>query len=199
MSSQSVPLILASTSPRRRELLGSLGLAFEIRPSHADESFAPGLAPDRIVRELAEKKARAVLESMTETEHGTVVIGSDTIVVLDGEVLGKPADRADAARMLGMLAGRTHEVYTGVACLQAGTGLSRIFFRRTFVKMKPFGDAVIDRYIETGEPGDKAGAYAIQGLGSTLVDSIEGCYFNVVGLPLSLLAEQLADFGIEVI
>ncbi|WP_276352831.1 Maf family protein [Cohnella caldifontis] len=191
-------LILASSSPRRQELAGSLGLPVLIRPSHADESTPAGWAPDRVVEELAARKAAVVWERSREDVQGpAVVVGSDTIVYIDGRILGKPRDEADAEAMLSLLSGRTHEVYTGVCCIGLPDGVRVIGHRRTCVRMRALSTEQIRRYVASGEPMDKAGAYGIQGLGAVLVESLEGCYFNVVGLPLSLLAVQLESFGVN--
>lgn len=192
-------LILASTSPRRRELLASLQLPFEVVPSHADESVQRGLSPEKIVETLALRKAGAVAQTVREQYDNALIIGSDTIVVLDGEILGKPVDEADAVRMITALQGRTHRVFTGVACIHTGTGEQNIGYRETSVTMKPLDAKTIAAYVKTGEPADKAGAYAIQGFGATLIEGIQGCYFNVVGLPLSLLSDMLSGFGISVL
>ncbi|AOK89499.1 Maf family protein [Paenibacillus sp. SEL1] len=192
-------IILASTSPRRKELLAFLRLPFEVVPSHADESTPESWTPQQIVETLAARKAEAVVNTATQSKEAGLVIGSDTIVVLDGSVLGKPADHADAVRMLTALQGRTHRVYTGVACIHTGTGEMLVRHRQTEVTMKPLSQEQIVAYVNTGEPSDKAGAYGIQGMGATLVESIQGCYFNVVGLPLSLLSDMLSDFGVNVL
>ncbi|MHB0860669.1 Maf family protein [Paenibacillus sp. SEL3] len=192
-------IILASTSPRRKELLAFLRLPFEVVPSHADESTPESWTPQQIVETLAARKAQAVVNTVTQSKEAGLVIGSDTIVVLDGSVLGKPADHADAVRMLTALQGRTHRVYTGVACIHTGTGEVLVRHRQTEVTMKPLSQKQIVAYVNTGEPSDKAGAYGIQGMGATLVESIQGCYFNVVGLPLSLLSDMLSDFGVNVL
>lgn len=191
-------IILASTSPRRRELVASLHIPFDIVPSHAEESTPEGWSPDRIVTELAKRKAEAVYRQLDDKDRHGVIVGSDTIVVRDGTVLGKPADQREAASMLRSLQGRSHEVYTGVACIDSRTGASKVDYRRTVVTMRALREEEIEAYAASGEGLDKAGAYAIQGLGATIVIGIEGCYFNVVGLPLSLLAEMLASFGIQV-
>jgi septum formation protein len=190
-------LALASSSPRRRELIGLLGLPARVVPSSADESTPPGWPPSRIVEELACRKAQAVIGRLEAKEGETlIVVGSDTIVVLDGDVLGKPADEEEAAAMLRRLSGRTHEVYTGVACIERRSGRTHIAHRVTSVRMKELSEDRIARYVASGEPLDKAGSYGIQGRGSLLVEGIEGCYFNVVGLPLSLLADLLEHYGI---
>jgi len=190
-------LVLASSSPRRQELIRMLGLPVVVRPSRVPETVAPGLAPCDIVKQLSLMKAEAVARETADAD--AVVVGSDTIVVLEGRVLGKPADRAEAARMLDMLQGKTHEVYSGVALIDTATGNRAVECRMTKVTMKPLDRSRIERYVETGEPLDKAGAYAIQGVGATLIESIEGDYFNVVGLPLSLLSDMLKTFGFDLI
>ena len=192
-------IILASTSPRRQELIASLRIPFEIMGSDADEDTPFGWSPDKIVETLSLRKADAVYRKLSETCGSAVIVGSDTIVVLEGDILGKPADEQDAVRMLSGLQGRTHKVYTGVACVDAETGRSIVRHRVTSVRMKPLSEEEIVSYVRSGEPADKAGAYAIQGLGATIVDSIEGDYFNVVGLPLSLLSDMLEEMGITVL
>lgn len=191
-------LILASSSPRRRELIQTLGLPVVIRASEADETVKPGLTPAQIVETLSVRKAEAVRSTLARDE-GTVVIGSDTIVVLDDRVLGKPKDETEAAEMLGSLQGRAHEVFSGVAVMDVPGRRTETAHRRTKVYMKPLSADQIASYIRTGEPRDKAGAYAIQGIGATIVEGIEGDYFNVVGLPLALLAELLGRFHIRVL
>lgn len=190
-------IILASGSPRRRELLSLLGLPFEVVTSDTDESTPPDWAPERIVRSLAQRKAEAVMNSCTP--RNIVIIGSDTIVVLDGLVLGKPVDKQDSRTMLAALQGRSHQVYTGVACIGMPEGKTVVDHRVTTVAMRSLSLEEIDAYVATGEPADKAGSYAIQGLGSTFVEKIDGCYFNVVGLPLALLGSMLSQFGIQVL
>ncbi|KJD46138.1 Maf family protein [Paenibacillus terrae] len=192
-------IILASTSPRRKELLSFLRLPFDVMPSHADESTPESWTPQQIVETLAVRKAEVVVSIASQSEEDGLVIGSDTIVVLDGLVLGKPVDHADAVRMLTALQGRTHRVFTGVACIYTATGKTLVSHRQTEVTMKPLSHEQIVAYVNTGEPSDKAGAYGIQGLGATLVESIQGCYFNVVGLPLSLLSDMLSEFGVSVL
>jgi septum formation protein len=194
-------LVLASSSPRRRELVASLDLSLPvlILSTDADETTPADWAPAQIVEQLALRKARAAV-SMLSGEHAdaSLVIGADTIVVLDGEAMGKPRDREEAGSMLSRLQGRTHEVYTGIACIGTHDDRELIAHRMTRVTMKPLELPVIERYVATGEPMDKAGAYAIQGLGAALVEGIEGCYFNVVGLSLSLLSDMLSEFGVDV-
>ncbi len=191
-------LILASSSPRRRELIQTFQLPVVIAPSYADESFEPGTRPDAIVRELSLRKAAAAREALDSSADG-IVIGSDTIVVLKGEVLGKPTDDQDAARMLQQLQGQVHEVYTGVACIDTRDDRQIVSHRMTRVAMKPLSAGQVERYIRTGEPLDKARSYGIQGIGATLIEWIDGDYLTVVGLPVSLLSDMLADLGIEVL
>ncbi|WP_046228329.1 Maf family protein [Paenibacillus dauci] len=192
-------IILASASPRRKELMASLQLEFEIMPSEADESVPGDWSPERIVTELALRKANAVCEQYSAQVADAVVVGSDTIVVLDGRIFGKPENEEQAAAILQSLQGRSHYVYTGIACIDTATGRTRTDYRHTLVHMKPLTSERIQAYVRSGEPADKAGAYAIQGLGSTLVDRIEGCYFTVVGLPVSLLSDMLEEFDISVL
>ena len=186
-------LILASASPRRKELLERLGLEFRTVPAEVDERpIAEGIRdPERLVTALAEAKAKAVARA----HPGALVIGADTVVVLDGEILGKPSDESEARRMLSRLSGRTHHVYTGVAVVDGASGRFHVCAEVTAVTFGRLTEELIDRYVRTGEPLDKAGAYGIQGLGATLVERVEGCYFNVVGLPLFRLARLLEAFG----
>lgn len=197
-------LLLASSSPRRRELLAQIGVAFTVVPSRVDEddltrrlgAWGPA-SPEALVACLAAAKAREVA-SRPETPPGALVLAADTVVVLDGEVLGKPVDEADARRMLGRLAGRVHRVVSGVAVVRARDGLLLADVEVTEVQMAPLDPDAIDRYVATGEPLDKAGSYAVQGLGSILVERVHGCYFNVVGLPLARTARLLERFGLRV-
>lgn len=182
-------VVLASASPRRRELLQTAGVAFTVHVSDAEEAIAPGTPPQEAVTELARQKAQAVARECPDD----LVIGADTVVVLDGEILGKPADEADAARMLRMLSGRTHAVYTGVCLLRAGK--AETFFEQTLVTFYPLTNKEIEEYVATGEPMDKAGAYGIQGRGCTLVREIRGDYFNVVGLPVAALCRRLREIN----
>jgi septum formation protein len=188
-------LVLASSSPRRRELLQTLGNPFTIQTSDVDETTGPGLSPKEVVEELAMRKARAVAATRKEG----IVLGSDTIVVLDDQILGKPADEADAFRMLSMLQGREHTVYSGVALVDAATGQAEVSHSHTQVRIRPLSETEIKSYISTREPMDKAGSYAIQGIGATIVEGITGDYFTVVGLPLCLTANMLSRFGITVL
>ena len=226
-------LVLGSASPRREALLRQAGAEFIVRAAATDETLGAGYSPGAYVSELAKRKSAAVSEIMArdigfaEPYDRIIVIGADTVVVTDGgEIFGKPADRADAKRMLGTLSGRWHEVYTGVAltviknakrdkpdtrpaalntvsfaraAAPGGAGktdrYSIVKFEKTRVKMRELDDEAIEAYIDTGEPDDKAGAYAVQGVGSLLIERVEGCYYNVVGLPLSLLGSMLGDLG----
>lgn len=192
-------LILASASPRRKELMTSLQLEFEVLPSDTDESVPEDWSPEQVVKELALRKATAVQHHYTTEVTDSIIIGSDTIVVLDTRIFGKPRDHDEAVAMLDALQGRSHYVYTSVACIDTSTGVTRVEYRRTLVHMKPLTPSKIQSYVLSGEPADKAGAYAIQGLGSTLIDKIEGCYFTVVGLPVSLLSDMLEQFGVQII
>ncbi|SFJ41909.1 Maf family protein [Thermoflavimicrobium dichotomicum] len=187
-------LILASGSPRRQEILADLQLAFQVRTSDVDETLPPGIQPDEAVKYLALKKAQAV----ASTCSSALVIGADTIVVLDGQILGKPADAADAIRMLSRLQGRVHQVYTGIALIEVEEGhiireITRA--RKTDVWMRELSREKMEWYVRTGEPLDKAGAYGIQGYGAILIDRIDGCYFNVVGMSISLLEQMMEELG----
>ena len=188
-------LILASASPRRRELLRMLGLDFEILVSNAEES--KGELPDSPGEQVMELAARKAGE-IAGLHPDALVIAADTIVVAEKQILGKPGDEEDARRMLSFLSGRWHEVYTGVALVKAAEKKRLVDYERTRVKFRPLSREEIDRYIRSGEPMDKAGAYGIQGLGAVLVERIEGCYFNVVGLPLTKLTLLLKEFDVEV-
>ena len=185
-------VILASASPRRRELLSLIFPEFQVVPSEFDESLVPPeLEPARHVVYSAEIKARKAAGRFPES----LVIAADTVVVADSEILGKPENTADAARMLRILSGRTHQVYTGVAA--AMNGMLRSDYECTDVTFRELTDKIIARYIASGEPMDKAAAYAIQGKGAVLISSISGCYFNVVGLPLYRLSVLLEEFCVE--
>ncbi|MDX1981425.1 MAG: Maf family protein [Bryobacteraceae bacterium] len=173
-------LILASKSPRRQEILRDAGFEFVVRPSEVEEIRGPDEPPQDYVQRLAKEKAGA-----TPMGDGDVVLAADTVVVLRGEVLEKPADAADATRMLKLLSGKTHEVYTGICLRSASREIVDVARTKVhFVRMRP---AEIRDYVASGEPMDKAGAYGIQGLASKFIRRVEGCYFNVVGLPVSLV------------
>jgi len=182
-------LILASSSPRRKELLENLQLTFTISSSEVDESFDPSLSPEDIVMELAERKAQAVFSENPES----FVLGSDTLVVADHQILGKPANEEEAVSMLKMLSGKQHDVYTGVSILSA-KGSSR-FYEKTEVWFWELTDEEINFYVQSGEPLDKAGSYGIQQLGSMLVKKINGDYFAVVGLPVAKTYRELKRLG----
>jgi len=186
-------LILASASPRRRELLASLGLTFEVVPSDADETLEPIALPEAVAA-LALRKARAVAAA----RRAGLIVAADTIVVIDGRALGKPADRAEARAMLQTLRGRTHEVMTGVVVLYAASGREATETVISRVTMAVYSDAAIDAYVAGGEPLDKAGAYAIQGAGGALVAGLKGSRSNVVGLPLETTVALLRGFGVAV-
>ncbi|MCL6543908.1 MAG: Maf family protein [Bryobacteraceae bacterium] len=179
-------LVLASRSPRRQELLSRAGIPFVLRPADIPEEPYEGEAAVEHARRLAGQKAQAVPCSENE-----IVLGADTVVVVEGQILGKPRDPADAVRMLRALSGRTHEVVTGI-CLRTSCRLI-VDSETTRVRFVPLTEEEIAAYVASGEPMDKAGAYAIQGLASKFIDRIEGCYFNVVGLPVALLWKRLKE------
>jgi septum formation protein len=193
-----VRLVLASASPRRRALLARLGVAFAVVPSDVDETLPPDLPPDHGATELARRKARAVAARLGGTGVPAVVLAADTLVVLDGQPFGKPASRTDARRMLRALRGRTHEVVTGLAVVETATGHETVEMVVSRVHMREFGDAELEAYLLSGEPDDKAGAYAVQGVGGRLVARVEGCYTNVVGLPVRTTARLLRLAGLTV-
>jgi septum formation protein len=173
-------LVLASKSPRRREILANAGLAFVVRTADVPEVRSDGEPAVEYVLRLARAKANAV-----DAEPGEIVLGADTVVVLDDHILEKPADHADARRMLRLLSGRQHTVITGV-CLRSGDR-NILDAESTGVRFVELTASEISAYVDSGEPMDKAGAYAIQGLASKFIDRVEGCYFNVVGLPIALV------------
>jgi len=189
------PIILASNSPRRRDLLRQVGVVFTSDAADVDERVLPGEKPDIYAVRVALDKARVVA---ARTAAG-IVVAADTVVVLDDAILGKPMDDCDAERMLAKLSGKMHRVITGLAVLDTGTGKTRTESADTRVWFRTLTQDQIVSYVSTGESLDKAGAYGIQGKGSLLIDRIEGCYFNVVGLPLLLLDRMLADFGITLL
>jgi septum formation protein len=193
-------LVLASASPRRRELLRNAGIPFVAQSTSIPEVPQPGEAPRAFAERMAREKALAVFRR----RPNDFVLGADTIVVVDGEILGKPRDTADAVRMLRVLSGRAHQVVTGVCLVsprlrtedrQPEAGFEDIRSETTLVTVDPLGDDDIHAYVSTGEPMDKAGAYAIQGRASRWVSRIEGDYFNVVGLPVSLVYKMLRERG----
>jgi septum formation protein len=183
-------LILASASPRRRELLTQAGYRFEVEPSSIPETLRPGEDAIRFVTRLAREKAEEVFARQQPSTAPVMVLGADTVVVCDGEIMGKPADAADAQRMLLLLSGRTHQVVTGVAVVW-GAGAAEVAAEVTQVTMQTLAAEEIAAYVARGEPMDKAGAYAIQGYAARWIPRIHGCYFNVVGLPLALVTSLL--------
>lgn len=185
-------IVLASQSPRRRELLGKMGLEFTTKAPEIDETALSGLPARQLVEALSREKALWVAR---QEDPEAIVIGSDTVVVRDGEILGKPASPAQAEEMLASLSGRSHEVCTGVTVCQRDRVVSQVEVTRvTFRHLTP---QEIARYVRTGEPMDKAGAYGIQGLGALLVEGIQGDYSAVVGLPVCRLGRILLDFGVD--
>ena len=181
-------IILASASPRRRELMELAGYDFEVICADIVEVVPENVQPQEVVMSLALQKAQAVA-----AEHGgSVVVGSDTVVALDGKILGKPHSEREACEMLRSLSGRTHKVFTGVAIVCGDKVKS--FFDETDVEFYPLNDVEIKKYVATGEPMDKAGAYGIQGKGSVLVKKINGDFFNVMGLPIANLYREMSDF-----
>lgn len=187
-------LILASASPRRKELLAQAGFTFEVRAAHLNEDPRPEEDPIAYVTRLAREKAQAVFEAAHRAD--AVVLGADTTVTLDNHILGKPEDATDAARMLRLLSGRTHRVMTGVAVVTAQC--VEVAAEVTGVRFLTLSDEEIAAYVATGEPMDKAGAYGIQGLAARWIPRVEGCYFNVVGLPLALVATMLESVDAKV-
>jgi septum formation protein len=185
-----VHVVLASASPRRRELLSLIGIAHEVRPADVDERLHDGEAPAVYAERLARAKA-----STFPVDDDTLTIGSDTIVVIDDAVLGKPRDVLDAARMLRSLSGRTHTVYTAVAVRRGERIASAV--EHVAVTFRPLTAAMIESYIATGEPMDKAGAYGIQGFGATIVERIDGDYFAVMGLALGTMVELMSRVGVR--
>ncbi len=190
-------IILASGSPRRKELLHTLGLDFTVRESHADETVDQALPPYFICEQLSLLKASSVAAELKSEGTDAIVIGADTIVVTDGAIVTKPTDAQDAKNILSSLSGNWHSVFTGVTVMNTKNAKSETFYVETKVHFIKLNDADIDAYIKTGEPMDKAGAYGIQGKGAQLIDRIDGDYFNVVGLPICKLAQVLKEeFGI---
>ena len=189
-----IMLILASASPRRRELLTQAGFEFQVHPAHIPEDPLPNEDPIAYVTRLARQKAEAVYETLVNQnfDPATIVLGADTTVTLDDHILGKPESPQDAARMLRLLSGRTHRVITGIALKSHSQ--THVAHEVTTVQFLPVSEQQIADYIATGEPNDKAGAYAIQGSAARWIPRIEGCYFNVVGLPISLVSRMLALF-----
>ena len=201
------PIILASGSPRRREFFELLGLPLSVHPADVDESPRQGEEPGVLVARLSATKAAAVAQRLSETNLGVdaelpgglekgLVVAADTVVVLDEEVLGKPRDAAHARQMLEKLRGRAHSVYSGVTVVEISSGRAAIHLSATTVWMREYSEAQVADYVASGDPLDKAGAYAIQHTGFRPVDRIEGCYSGVMGLPLGALADGLAYFDV---
>ena len=187
------PLVLASTSPRRRELLREAGFAFSIAVPEVDESARERESPESLAQRLALAKARAVA---ARVDREACVLGADTVVVIDGELLGKPADEADAVRMLLRLAGRTHRVLTGFALVVPALGVEEVGVEESAVRMHAVDRATAERYARSGEPLDKAGGYAAQGEAGRFVAEIRGSRANVIGLPVEALAPRLAKLEV---
>lgn len=188
-----VPVVLASASPRRADVLTMLGIGFTVAPAGVEERRDPAEGPRRYVARLSREKAAAV----SPDRPGALTVAGDTIVVLDGRVLEKPDGPADAIRMLAVLSGRTHTVYSGLALTREGRTASSVALAR--VSFRELERDMIERYVETGEPLDKAGAYGIQGCGSALVEEIRGDYFTVVGFPVSAFVGLLPELGLDYI
>ena len=187
-------IILASKSPRRQALMGMLGVDFSIMTEDIDETMSPDRTPDEEVARLSREKAQAVCQAASEQD---VIIAADTVVVLDGQVMGKPKDRADALRMLRALSGRTHQVLTGMTVRRGAQALTRVV--TTEISFRDLTDREIMTYIETGEPLDKAGAYGIQEGAALFVSRLEGDFYNVMGLPVCTLALRLRQLGVPVL
>ncbi len=188
-------LVLASASPRRYELLNRLGLDIIVDPSNCNEGINNNGDYGTLVSELAQKKALTV----AKRHKNCIIIGADTIVVIDNQILGKPSCTEQAEKMLKNLSGRWHSVFTGISLIDSDTFKSCKDFEESHVKFKNLTTREISNYIKTGEPMDKAGGYGIQGLGSLLVEKIQGCYYNIVGLPLFKLNQLFSNFNIEII
>ena len=188
-------IILASGSPRRKELLKNIGLQFKVDVPLIEEDLKSSLPPDKLVKKLSREKAEAVADKY----HDAIIIGADTIGVFDGKIIGKPHTAVEAEKMLSMLRGKSHLVITGYTIIDTETEKSVTKSVATKVYFRKLSKAEIDAYVKTGEPLDKAGAYAIQGLGALIVEKIEGDYYNVIGLPLSSLVESLKEFDVKIL
>ena len=180
-----IHIILASASPRRKEILELADLEFDVMPSDAQE-ITTKTAPNEVVMELASIKAKDIYK---KSEKQSMIVGADTVVAYQGQILGKPTDEADAKRMLTMLSGQTHEVYTGVCVIEDGK--TKTFYEETKVTFYEISDEQIDYYIKTGEPMDKAGSYGIQGKAAVFIKGIEGDYYNVVGFPIARFLQEI--------
>ena len=188
-------LILASSSPRRAEVLRNAGFTFEIRPAPVDETRFPHESAEEYVRRVAQAKVQTAAAQAGEAGEPAIVIAADTTVLVEGQILAKPADAADARRMLRLLSGRTHEIFTALAVINLATGQESLHIEKTRVEIVKLSDEEIENYIATGEPFDKAGAYGIQGIAGRFAARISGCYFNVLGMPLSRLWTTLHELG----
>jgi septum formation protein len=188
-------IILASASPRRKELLEKIGLKFEVEPSDYAEDMRSELSPDELARSISLEKAKVVASK----HNNAIVIAADTFIVSRGKILGKPNTRDEARKMLMTLKGKSHSVITGFTILDTDKNKVLTKSVETIIHIKNLTSEEVDAYVKSKEPLDKAGAYAIQGLGSVIVERIEGDYFNVMGLPLSVLAEGLKEFGIHIL
>jgi septum formation protein len=188
-------LILASSSPRRAEILRSAGFVFHVRPIQVDETRLSSETAENYVLRVAKAKSHAAADQSRALEGAAIIIAADTVVVAEGEILGKPKDAADARRMLHKLSGKTHEVFTWLSIIPISDGAETLHVEKTRVEFLKMSEEEIEKYIQTGEPFDKAGAYGIQGIGGRFVTRIEGCYFNVMGLPLSRLWTILQALG----
>lgn len=189
-------IVLASASPRRKKLLSQIGLNFIVESSNIDEQFDKESSDfDSLVKDLAYKKAKNVARNYTDG----IIIGADTIVAIEGSILGKPNSEYEAKMMLKKLSGKWHSVFTGVAVIDLDSKVILTDFVESKVKFKKLSRSEIDNYVKTGEPFDKAGAYGIQGKGALLVEKINGCYYNIVGLPVSKLGKMLSKIGVELL
>jgi len=188
-------IILASASPRRKELLQRIGLKFKVDPSNYEENISSELEPHELAQSLSLEKAKLVAEK----HMNALVIAADTFIVFEGKILGKPRTETEAKEMLETISGRQHSVITGFTIIDAASNKALSKAVETKVYIRKLSSNEIDAYVESKEPLDKAGAYAIQGLGSVIVEKIEGDYFNVIGLPLSALAETLKEFGVHIL
>jgi septum formation protein len=186
-------IVLASTSPRRAEILREAGITFEILATQVDEAILPGETATAMVARLAEAKARAAAAQLDADICDCIVVGADTTVELNGEIFGKPRDTDHAREMLIQLGGRTHHVLTGIFLLRLPGNSTRAAVEKSCVTFAPLSESELDAYVATGEPLDKAGAYAIQGFAGRYIPKIEGCYFNIVGLPLARLYKLLRE------
>lgn len=188
-------IILASASPRRKELLKKIGLKFKVEPSNYEENMSPESEPDELAKSLSLEKAKLVAKN----HKNALVIAADTFIVFEGKILGKPPTETEAKKMLETISGRQHSVITGFTIIDTENNKALSKSIETKVYIRKLTSNEIEAYVKSKEPLDKAGAYAIQGLGSVIVEKIEGDYFNVLGLPLSALAESLKEFGVHIL